>query len=272
MCAKELETSIQRIGPEHVAGFIAEPVIGASGGAVTPPDGYYQEIKRICDKYDILFIADEVMTGIGRTGKMFAMEHWGVVPDIIALGKGMSAGYTPMAATLVSERVMEPIMNGSRSIMAGHTYSANPQSAAVCLAVLAYLEEHQLVRAAEENGKYLMEQLRMLADRSDIVGDVRGKGLLIGLEFVSHKQTKGLFPLSLGVTASVIKRAMEKGLLVYSASGGIEGVAGDAIIVSPPLIITREQIDCLVQLLESAIIEIQNELQTEGHLENRQTP
>ncbi|WP_409342027.1 aspartate aminotransferase family protein [Paenibacillus sp. MBLB4367] len=271
MCARELETSILRIGPENVAGFIAEPIIGASGGAVTPPDGYYQEIKRICEKFDILFIADEVMTGVGRTGKMFAMEHWGVAPDIIALGKGMSAGYTPMAATLVSDRVMQPILNGSKSVMAGHTYSANPQSAAVCLAVLDYIDKHNLVQAAEVNGQYLMEKLRSIADRLSIIGDVRGKGLLLGLEFVSDKHTRGLFPLSLGVTTRVIKRAFEKGLLVYSAAGGIEGAAGDAIIISPPLIITKEQIDRLVQLLESAIVEVQAELQVEGHLGSMQT-
>lgn len=266
MCTKELETSILRIGPENVAGFIAEPVIGASGGAVAPPEGYYQEIKRICDKYEILFIADEVMTGIGRTGKMFAMEHWGVMPDIVALGKGMSAGYTPMAATLVSDKVMEPIIGGSKSIMAGHTYSANPQSAAVCLAVLEYIEKHDLVRAAEENGAYLFGKLREMASRLSIVGDVRGKGMLLGLELVPDSRTNGLFPLSLGVTARVIQRAFAKGLLVYSASGGIEGAAGDAIIVSPPLVITKEQIDDLIRILETALLEIQEELQAEGHV------
>ena len=135
-CADELETAIQRVGSENIAAFIAEPIIGASAGAVTPPDGYYQRIKEMRESYDILFIADEVMTGIGRTGKMFAMEHWGVTPDIIALGKGISAGYTPMAATMISDRVMEPILKGSNSIMAGHTYSANPLSAAVSLEVL----------------------------------------------------------------------------------------------------------------------------------------
>ncbi|PUA34721.1 aspartate aminotransferase family protein [Paenibacillus elgii] len=265
-CAQELETSILRIGPEHIAGFIAEPIIGASGGAVTPPEGYYQEIKRICDKYDILFIADEVMTGLGRTGKKFGIEHWEVTPDIVALGKGMSAGYTPMAATLVSDKVMEPILKGSKSIMAGHTYSANPQSAAVCLAVLDYMEMHDLVRAAEVNGEYLLGKLQEMAKRLDIVGDVRGKGMLLGLEFVPDVRMKGIFPLSLGVTARVIKRAFDKGLLVYPASGGIDGAAGDAIIVSPPLMITQEQIDSLVSVLENSIMEVQEELRTEGHL------
>lgn len=269
-CASELEISIRRIGPENIAGFIAEPIIGASGGAVTPPDGYYQKIKEICERYDILFIADEVMTGIGRTGKMFAIEHWGVVPDMIALGKGMSAGYTPMAVTLVSDRVMEPILNGSKSIMAGHTYSANPQSAAVSLAVLDYIERNEVVRQAEENGQYLLSQLTAMADQFSLIGDVRGKGMLLGLEFVKNSSTKEPFPLMLGVTSRIIERAFQKGLLVYPASGGIDGVAGDSIILSPPLTIQKEEIDKLVHILEDTIREIELELKAEGWISDMQ--
>jgi adenosylmethionine-8-amino-7-oxononanoate aminotransferase len=142
-CANDLETAIQRIGAEHIAAFIAEPIVGAAGGVIVPPVGYYQQISNICNRHNILFIADEVMTGIGRTGKMFGMDHWGVKPDIIALGKGMSAGYTAIAAALVSDKVMKPILQGSGSIMSGHTYSANPQSAAIALAVLNYIEKHR---------------------------------------------------------------------------------------------------------------------------------
>lgn len=262
--AKELETAILRTGPENIAAFIAEPIIGASGGAVTPPDGYFQQIKEVCDRFDILLIADEVMTGIGRTGKMFAMEHWGVIPDIIALGKGMSAGYTPIAATIVSDRVMEPILNGSKLVMAGHTYSANPQSAAVSLAVLEYIEQHHLVEAAAEQGQYLMNQLMGISSKYALIGDVRGKGLLLGLEFVKNFASKEPFPLSSGITSRIINRAFQKGLLLYPASGGIDGVAGDAIIISPPLIITRPEIDALVKILEEVIRDIQQELEAEG--------
>ncbi|MFE4352105.1 aspartate aminotransferase family protein [Peribacillus butanolivorans] len=269
-CANELETSIQRLGSENIAAFIAEPIIGASAGAVTPPDGYYQRIKEICERYDILFIADEVMTGIGRTGKMFAMEHWGVTPDIIALGKGMSAGYTPIAATLVSDRVMEPILKGSKSIMAGHTYSANPLSAAVSLEVLAYIERMNLVQAAEEKGQYLLEKLHGLAERFDIIGDVRGKGLLLGLEFVSNRSSKTPFDLQDGITTRIVNKAFEKGLLIYPASGAIEGIAGDAVIISPPLVITNEEIDSLVKILEASVEELQHELHSEGLIENKQ--
>ncbi|WP_350299953.1 aspartate aminotransferase family protein [Peribacillus frigoritolerans] len=269
-CADELETAIQRVGSENVAAFIAEPIIGASAGAVTPPDGYYQRIKEICETYDILFIADEVMTGIGRTGKMFAMEHWGVTPDIIALGKGMSAGYTPIAATMITDRVMEPILKGSKSIMAGHTYSANPLSAAVSLEVLSYIERNDLVRAAEEKGQYLFKKLQGLAEKFDIIGDVRGKGLLLGLEFVSDRVSKTPFDLQIGLTPRLVNKAFAKGLIIYPAAGAIEGIAGDAVIISPPLIITNEEIDRLVKILEASLEELQQELHAEGLIEDMQ--
>jgi adenosylmethionine-8-amino-7-oxononanoate aminotransferase len=261
LCANELETAILRVGPEQVAAFIAEPVIGASGGAVVPPNGYFQRIREICDKYEVLFIADEVMTGIGRTGKRFGVDHWGVVPDLMALGKGMSAGYTPMAATMVSDEIIETITQGSGLIMAGHTYSANPQSAAVSLAVLKYVEKHQLVQKAAEQGAYLLSRLQELADELPLIGEARGLGLLCGLEFVKNKTTKEPFPLSQGVSAKVIAKAFEKGLLVYPAVGGLEGIAGDSVILSPPLTITKAEIDELIGILKEAILSVQQELQ-----------
>jgi adenosylmethionine-8-amino-7-oxononanoate aminotransferase len=258
-CADDLETVIKRIGAEHIAAFIAEPVIGAAGGAVVPPDGYYQKIKEICERYEILFIADEVMTGIARTGAMFGIEHWGVQPDLIALGKGMSAGYTPMAATLVKDHVMEPILQGSGSVMAGHTYSANPQSAAVSLAVLEYIEKHELVQAAKEKGAQLLVRFKEMAARNEIIGDVRGKGLLLAMEFVSDRAGKTPFPPALGVTSRVIDKAFEKGLLVYPAAGGVDG-AGDAIILSPPFILTTDEMDLLVRTLEESVREVMQEV------------
>jgi adenosylmethionine-8-amino-7-oxononanoate aminotransferase len=259
-CANELETAILRVGPEHVAAFIAEPVIGASGGAVVPPDGYFQRIREICDKYQVLFIADEVMTGIGRTGKAFGVDHWGVQPDLMALGKGMSAGYTPMAAAMATEEIIETIARGSGLIMAGHTYSANPQSAATALAVLRYMEKHNLVEKAAKNGQYLLAKLQQLAEEIPLIGEARGLGLLCGLEFVKEKATKEPFPLSQGVSSRVIQRAFEKGLLIYPAIGGLDGVAGDAVIVSPPLTITTEEIDELIGLLREAVWSVQQEL------------
>lgn len=258
-CAEDLGTAIKRIGAEHIAAFIAEPIIGAAGGAIVPPDGYYKRIKAICEQHDILFIADEVMTGIGRTGAMFGMEHYGVEPDLIALGKGMSAGYTPIAATLVKDHVMAPMLNGSKSIMAGHTYSANPQSAAVSLAVLGYIEKHQLVQAADVKGRYLLAKLQEMAKSIAIIGDVRGKGLLLAIEFVADRSNKQMFPAGTGVTSRVIENAFQKGLLVYPAAGAVDG-EGDAIIIAPPLVISEAEIDQLVQVLEASIREIMAEV------------
>ncbi|MFD1781429.1 aspartate aminotransferase family protein [Fredinandcohnia salidurans] len=264
MCATELEQAINRIGAEHIAAFIAEPIIGAAGGAIVPPPGYYQVIKKICEKHNILFIADEVMTGMGRTGKMFALEHWDTHADIIALGKGMSAGYTPIAATLVSEKVMEPIQKGSKLIMSGHTYSANPQSTAVALAVVNYIETHNLVEKSAKNGKYLNTKLQELQKKHQIIGDVRGKGLMCGIEFVSDMITKFPFNKEIDLTSLVVSQGQNNGLLLYPAAAGIEGVGGDAILVAPPLTITTEQIDELIQLLDQTLIDVETALQKKG--------
>lgn len=264
-CATELEVAIQRMGADNIAAFIAEPIIGAAGAVIFPPEGYYEKIKEICDKHHILFIADEVMTGIGRTGKMLAMEHWGVVPDIITLGKGMSAGYTPLAATLVSEKVMEPILQGSKIIMSGHTYSANPQSAAVSLAVLDYIEKHNLVEKAAENGDYLLTQLQGLAKNYSIIGDVRGKGLMVGIEFVANVFSKFPFSKDKSLTNIIVSVAREKGLLIYPASAGIEGGDGDAVIISPPLTIKKHEIDQLVEIFKETIAEVQSEIIGDHH-------
>lgn len=259
-CASDLEKAIERAGADQIAAFIAEPIVGAAGGAITPPDGYYQKIRDICDRHNILFIADEVMTGLGRTGKMFGLDHWGVRADIIALGKGMSAGYAPIAAALASEKVMEPILNGSNSIMSGHTLSANPQSTATALAVINFIKKNNLIVQVQENGEYLLQKLQALTEDFKIIGDVRGKGFMIGIEFVSDVKTKQPFPSSAQITKKVINIAREKGLLVYPASAGKEGAQGDAIIISPPYIITKQEIDQLVAVLKEALTEIQNEM------------
>ncbi|WP_232699229.1 aspartate aminotransferase family protein [Brevibacillus daliensis] len=258
--ADELKTAILRTGADQIAAFIAEPIVGASGGAVVAPEGYFERIREICTKHNILFIADEVMTGVGRTGKNFGIDHWNVAPDLMALGKGMSAGYTPMASTMASDQIMQTIGAGSGSIMAGHTYSANPQSAAICLAVITYLEKHDLVNKAAESGEYLLQQLKKVAEESLLVGEARGKGLLCGLEFVKNKTTKEPFPLADGLTNNIIQRAFAKGLMLYPAGGGLDGVAGDAVIISPPLVITKEEIDELVSMLKETLQEIEAEI------------
>ncbi|MBU8909017.1 aspartate aminotransferase family protein [Desertibacillus haloalkaliphilus] len=262
LCAQELEQVIRRIGSEQIAAFIAEPIIGAAGGAITAPDGYYAEIKDICERNDILFIADEVMTGFGRTGKMFAIDHWGVAPDILAIGKGMGAGYTPIAATLVSDRIIEEILTGSKSIMSGHTYSANPQSAAIALAVLKYIERNNLITHANEVGTYLMSEVKRLATTHSIIGDVRGKGLLIGIEFIcpySGQRHDGNH-----VTEYIVETAMKQGLLLYPAAAGSEGIDGSAVLLAPPLTITKTEVDLLVKRLEMTVVIVQRWMHKKG--------
>ncbi|MBM7094562.1 MULTISPECIES: aspartate aminotransferase family protein [Alteribacter] len=263
-CAKELETAIRRIGADHIAAFIAEPIIGASGAAVVPPDGYYETISEICKRNDILFIADEVMTGIGRCGTRFAIDHWNVTPDIMALGKGLGAGYAPIAATMISDRVMEPIFKGSKLIMSGHTYSANPQSAAVALTVLNYIERHNLIEQSRNVGAYLKDQLKVLQQKYPMIGDVRGRGMLTGVEFVSNIFNKLPFASEIHVSRTIIERAMKKGLIVYPASAGVDGLGGDAVIIAPPLVTKKEEADKIVRLFDQTVKEVQDELQVGG--------
>ncbi len=246
LCAQELDTVIKRIGAEQIAAFIAEPIIGAAGGAITPPKDYYKVIKDICERNNILFIADEVMTGFGRTGTMLACEQWGIEPDIVALGKGMGAGYAPIAAALVSEKVMQPIIMGSKIVMSGHTLSANPQSCAVSLAVLEYLERNKIIDDVNPKSDYLIHHLSKLQEKFPIIGDIRGKGLMIGIEFVENQADKTPFPRTLLLTQKLILLAQENGLLIYPAGAGIDGVNGDAILIAPPLTITYSEMDELI--------------------------
>ncbi len=263
LCAHELETAIKRIGADKIAAFIAEPVVGAAGGAITPPKGYFKVIKEICEKNNILFIADEVMTGFGRTGTMLAIEQWDVIPDIVALGKGMGAGYAPIAAAVASKKVMEPIFAGSKVVMSGHTLSANPQSCAVSLAVLEYLEKHKIVSEVESKSVYLKKHLEKLGKSYSFIGDIRGKGLLLGVEFVEDPGGKKPFPRTAMVTQKMIAIAKEKGLLVYPAGAGIDGMNGDSIIISPPLSITKREIELLVNRLRDTFETFSSLLKTD---------
>ncbi|AQQ52357.1 aspartate aminotransferase family protein [Planococcus lenghuensis] len=256
--AEELDQAIRRKGADNVAAFIAEPIVGAAGGVLIPPAGYYERIREICDHHQVLFIADEVMTGIGRTGRMFGMDHWGAEPDIITLGKGMGAGYTPIAAALVSARVMEPILKGTQSVMSGHTYSANPQSAATAVAVLAYIEKHGLVERSAMSGLYLLDKFKALGAYCPLIGEVRGKGLMIGIDLTADSAVNRPFPKEMGVTAAFVKKARDNGLLVYPAAGA-SGGDGDTVIVAPPLTINQEEMDELVRLFKKTAAELQQE-------------
>jgi len=260
LCAGELERSIQLIGPENIAGFIFEPVIGASGGAIVPPDGYHAKIAEICRRHNILLIADEVMTGFGRTGRMFAVEHWGIEPDIMAIGKGLSGGYAPIAATMVSERIVKTIAGGSGTIMAGHTFSANPLACAVALAVVKYILNHRLIEKANKRARYLEKKLRGLARNHPLIGNVRGLGMMWGIELVRNCFTGEPFDEKLDVAGLVVNRAMQNGLIIYNASGGFVGPQGAAFMVAPPLTITRKEIDVLVELLAVTLGQVYEQL------------
>jgi adenosylmethionine-8-amino-7-oxononanoate aminotransferase len=251
-CADELEKTILYEGPDSVSAFMAEPVVGATAGALVPRDGYFQRIREICDRYDVLFIADEVMTGVGRTGKNFAVDHWGVVPDMLVGSKGLAGGYTPIYCVVTTQAVHGAIKDGSGAFVHGHTYSQNPLSCAIASAVLDYIREHDLVNRCAAMGAYLLNRLQDLY-RHPITGDVRGLGLMAGVEFVQNRKTKEPFDPKLKLNALIGGRAFEKGLITYPGGGGADGVRGDHILLAPPFIITEEQIDQLVGILDEAI-------------------
>jgi len=250
-CSKALDAKIREEGADTVAAFIAEPVIGASAGAVIPPPEYYGLVRETCDRHGVLFIADEVMTGMGRTGRWFGMEHWpGVRPDILTTGKGMTSGYVPGGAVLASGRVTETV-NAAGGFHHGFTYSHHPVVAAAGLAVIRYLERHDLVARAAVMGEHLLARLRGLADLP-AVGDVRGIGLMAAVEIVREQASREPYPAAARMAQTIQAEALKRGAIVY-ASGGQANGAGDLIMLGPPLVIEREQIDEAVQILGDAI-------------------
>jgi len=258
-CALDLEKTILYEGPDSVSAFIAEPIVGATAGALVPNDGYFQKIREICDRYDVLLIADEVMTGIGRTGKNFGVDHWNIVPDMIVAAKGLSSGYAPIFAVIVKEEIHQTIKEGSGAFVHGHTYSQNPLSCAIACAVINYLIQHDLVSRSAKMGEYLIRSLQSLS-RHDFVGDVRGKGLFAGVEFVKDKKTKEPFDPKLRLNALIANRAFEKGLITYPGGGGADGIKGDHLLLAPPFIITEEQIEKMVLILNETFAEITAEI------------
>ena len=251
-CVDDLERTIRQEGPETVAAFMAEPVVGATLGAVPAVEGYWKRAREICDRYDILLIADEVMTGVGRTGKNFAVDHDKVVPDLIVTGKGLSAGYTPLGAVIARGFIADALRRGRGYFEHGFTYSANPLSAAIGNAVLGYIETHGLVARAARMGKILGERLASLK-RHPFVGDVRGRGLLWGVELVQSRATKEPFPPPLKASRRLYDACLEEGLLIYPGSGTREGQDGDHFIVAPPFTVTRQEIDILKERLDRAL-------------------
>lgn len=251
-CAAELEKTIQLIGPQYISAFIVEPVSGGPLGAAVPPDPYLPRIREICDRYDVLLIVDEVITGAGRTGTSLAVNHWGVVPDVVTLAKGICGGYVPVGAALVHERIIGAFEKAGTSFRHGETFSGHPLVCAIGNAVLEHLERQGLMERARMMGDLLGSRLERLRDLP-IVGDVRGKGLLRGIELVADKATRQAFPRRLRVAEQVAKASAERSVLVIPGNGCANGVDGDTLTISPPFIIGEVEVEAIVSALAEAI-------------------
>ncbi len=251
--ADRLEESILAYGPENVAAFIAEPISGASLGAAEPPDDYWWRIRHICDKYGVLLIADEVLVGMGRTGKWWALQHWDVEADIIVTSKGLAGGYFPLGFIAAKGADVDQVRAELGDFNHGGTFSHHAVGAAAGLATLRILQEENLVENAAAVGTYLGEILTESLGRHPNVGDIRGRGLFWGIEFVTDRVSTEPFPASQQVAWRIWQRAFDSGLVVYYSQGCADGLNGDIIMLGPPLIINREQVVDIVNILTAAV-------------------
>jgi adenosylmethionine-8-amino-7-oxononanoate aminotransferase len=256
-CAYELERLVKSIGDEYVSAFIAEPIIAATAGAVTPPKEYWEIVRDICNKYDIVLIFDEIVTGLGRTGSTFAFQDINVVPDIFTLAKGISAAIIPLGAAVVHEKIFDAFDRGSGYFVHGYTYSGHALACAAGLAVQKFIEKYDLVQQVRRKGEYLINALQQLKNL-EIVGDVRGKGLLCGIEYVSDKKKKAPFPRSKEVSEKIGSLALDKGLVIGPGNSAADGISGDHTTITPPFIIREEEMDQGIEILKNSIIEVQN--------------
>ncbi|KAF4973074.1 hypothetical protein FZEAL_9424 [Fusarium zealandicum] len=249
----ELDDEFCAVGPGTVIAFIAETVGGATAGCITPPSGYFEGVRRVCDKYGILLILDEVMCGSGRSGTFYAFEQDGDVrPDIVTIGKGLGGGYAPIAATLVHRRIVETLREGSASFNHGQTYQAHPVSCAAALAVQEVVKKDGLVSRCARLGTRLHDSLVRVFGDLDHVGDIRGRGLFWAMEFVEDKKTRKPFDSQIRFGVRVQETAFQLGLAVYPGTGTADGHSGDHVILSPPLTITEEEMDAMVETLREA--------------------
>ncbi|MCV2867006.1 aspartate aminotransferase family protein [Defluviimonas sp. WL0002] len=251
--AQELEDEILRLGPGNVMAFIAEPVGGATIGAVPPVPGYFRRIREICDRYGVLLILDEVMCGMGRTGHLFACEAEGVAPDILCIAKGLGAGYQPIGAMLCSKEIYSAIEEGSGFFQHGHTYLGHPVATAAGLAVLRKLLDADLAARSARMGERLSLALRDTFGQHPHVGDIRGRGLFIGMEFVADRERKSPFDPALGIAARLKAAAFDAGLVCYPMSGTRDGKLGDHVLLAPPFILEDRQIEEIIDKLARAI-------------------
>jgi len=254
-CADDLDAFLQANDASTVAAFIFEPVVGATLGAVAAVEGYTARIAEICRKHGILLIADEVMSGMGRTGRPFASQHWSLEPDIILTGKGIASGYAPLGAVLAAARVVEGFEKGSAAFMHGFTYQSHPVSMAAGNAVFDYLEAHKLFERVTPAGETLRKALAALESHPH-VGQVRGLGLLQGVELVKNKATREPFPKEAGIAEKIRQAALEKNVLTYPTQGCVDGSRGDHILLAPPFIITPEECRLIAEALQYALAKV----------------
>lgn len=253
-CADELERAILLEGPETVAAFFAETIVGTTAAGLVPHKDYYRRVREICDKYGILFIADEVLSGFGRTGHPFAIDEWDVTPDMITSGKALASGYAPLGAVIISDAITEFFRAGRRKFVHGFTYSGHPASCFIGQKVFEIMSREGLFTRSGVIGSYLLGRLNALAQRHPAIGEVRGRGLFVGIEFVSDRATRKPFPAEHRFTARLNQLMRERGVIINPGVDGINfGNGGDHIQISPPFIITEQEIDLLVDTLDESL-------------------
>ena len=251
--AEELEAKIQELGGDNVIAFVAEPVVGATLGAVPAVSGYFKRVREICDRHGILLILDEVMCGMGRTGTLHACEQEDISPDLMAIAKGLGGGYAPIGALLVQKKIFDAVAGGSGAFQHSHTYMGHPLACAAALAVQQVMRRDNLLENVRLQGAYLSRRLKERFGNHPFVGDVRGRGLFQGLELVADRDTKAPFDPKDKLHACVKREAMARGLLVYPMGGTVEGVAGDHVLLAPPFIVDAAVVDTIVERLGDAI-------------------
>ena len=251
--ANELEAEILRLGPETVMAFMAEPVVGATLGAVPAVEGYFARIREICDQYGVLLILDEVMCGMGRTGHLFACDHDQVAPDILCIAKGLGAGYQPIGAMLCSKEIYDTIAQGSGFFQHGHTYIGHPVATSAALAVVKELLDRDLCARAGTVGEDLKGALTQAFGQHPHVGDIRGRGLFLGLELVQDRDSKSPFDPAKGLAGKIKKIALENGLICYPMSGTRDGRNGDHVLLAPPFIIEEAHMGELIEKLSTSV-------------------
>lgn len=251
--AAELEAEFQRLGPDTVAAFLAEPVVGATAGAVAAPDGYFKAVREICDKHGALLILDEVMCGMGRTGTTHAWEQEGVAPDIQAIAKGLGGGYQPIGAMLASGKIIDTIRAGSGAFQHGHTYLAHPLACAAALAVQDVIREDNLLEQVKQRGKQLEQRLTERFGNHRHVGDIRGRGLFWAVELVADRASRTSFDPALKLNQKIKAEAFSNGLGCYPGGGTVDGIRGDHVLLAPPYIASADEIDQIVDKLGTAV-------------------